>query len=87
MDFDTETQVDSAAAERLKSFISSLENLEEEKKEVLGNMKEVMDEAKAEGFDPKIIRKVLSLRKMKPYEREEIEVLTETYLNALEGAI
>lgn len=86
MDFDTETQVDAVAADRLKSFISRLENLEEEKKEVLSNMKEVMDEAKAEGFDPKIIRKVLSLRKMKPSEREELEVLTETYLNALEGA-
>ena len=78
--------VDSAAAERLRSFITRLENLEEEKKEVLSNMKEVLDEAKGEGFDTKIIRKVMTLRKLKPSEREEIESLTELYLNALEAA-
>lgn len=83
---DTDLQVDPATAERLRSFISRLENLENEKKEVLQGMKEVLDEAKSEGFDTKIIRKVLMLRKLKPAEREEIESLTETYLNAIESA-
>lgn len=79
-----QTSVDSATANRLTSFIKRLENLEEEKKEIMNHMKEVLDEAKSEGFDTKIIRKVMSLRKMKPSEREEIENLTELYLNALE---
>ena len=79
-----ETNVDATTANRLTSFIKRLENLEEEKKEVMNHMKEVLDEAKSEGFDTKIIRKVMSLRKMKPSEREEIESLTELYLNALE---
>ena len=79
-----QTNVDSATANRLTSFIKRLENLEEEKKEIMSHMKEVLDEAKSEGFDTKIIRKVMSLRKMKPSEREEIENLTELYLNALE---
>lgn len=84
MDYDVDNVVDPATAERLRSFISRLENLEEEKKEVLNNMKEVLDEAKSEGFDAKIIRKVITLRKLKPSERQEIEALTETYLNAIE---
>ena len=79
-----ETAVDSTTANRLTSFIKRLENLEEEKKEIMNHMNEVLDEAKSEGFDTKIIRKVMSLRKMKPSEREEIENLTELYLNALE---
>lgn len=86
MSDDIMNTVDSAAAERLRSFITRLENLEDEKKEVLSNMKEVLDEAKGEGFDTKIIRKVMTLRKLKPSEREEIESLTELYLNALEAA-
>ncbi|MEM6603379.1 MAG: GapR family DNA-binding domain-containing protein [Pseudomonadota bacterium] len=80
----TDQTVDASTAERLRSFISRLENLEEEKKELMQNMKEVLDEAKSEGFDTKIIRKVMSLRKMKPSEREEIESLTELYLSAIE---
>ena len=86
MDYDVDNVVDPATAERLRSFVSRLENLEEEKKEVLNNMKEVLDEAKSEGFDAKIIRKVITLRKLKPSERQEIEALTETYLNAIEEA-
>lgn len=77
---------DNATAQRLKSFVTRLENLEEEKKEILNHMKEVLDEAKSEGFDTKVIRTVLKLRTMKPSEREEIENLTELYLNALGDA-
>ncbi|MFT6072848.1 MAG: hypothetical protein ACJARD_001166 [Alphaproteobacteria bacterium] len=76
--------VDGAAAERLRSFISRLENLDNEKKELLNHNKEVLDEAKNEGFDTKVIRKVMALRKMKPAEREELESLTDLYLQAVE---
>lgn len=79
----SENQVDSSTAERLRSFISRLENLEEEKRELTSTIKEVMDEAKSEGFETKIIKKVIALRKMKPSEREELENLTELYLNAV----
>ncbi len=81
---ETQTTVDGAAAERLRSFISRLENLDNEKKELLNHVKEVMDEAKGEGFDTKVIRKVMSLRKMKPSEREEMESLTDLYLQAID---
>lgn len=77
--------VDGAAAERLRSFISRLENLENEKRELMTSSKEVLDEAKNEGFDTKVIRKVMTLRKMKPAEREELESLTDLYLQAVEA--
>jgi uncharacterized protein (UPF0335 family) len=85
MSDDFNTTVDGAAAERLRSFISRLENLDSEKKELLNHTKEVLDEAKGEGFDTKIIRKVMTLRKMKPSEREELESLTDLYLQAIEA--
>lgn len=78
--------VDGAAAERLRGFIKRLENLEEEKAEVQGHLKDVLAEAKGEGFDTKIIKTVMKIRKMKPEERQEIESLTELYLNAIEVA-
>ncbi len=85
MSDDFNTTVDGAAAERLRSFISRLENLDSEKKELLNHTKEVLDEAKSEGFDTKVIRKVMTLRKMKPSEREELESLTDLYLQAVEA--
>ena len=78
--------VERQTAQRLGSFIKRIENLEEEKKEILNHMKEVFDEAKSEGFDVKVMRKVLSLRKMKEREREEMENLTDLYMNAVEQA-
>ncbi len=78
--------VDGAAAERLRSFIKRLENLEDEKSEIQGHLKDVLSEAKGEGFDTKIIKTVMRIRKMKPEERQEFENLTELYLSALEAA-
>lgn len=70
-------------AERLKSFIERVEKLEEEKSEIQEQIKEVLGEAKGEGFDVKVIRQLLRLRKMKPHDRAEQEELLETYKAAI----
>jgi uncharacterized protein (UPF0335 family) len=57
------------SAEQLRSFIERLENLEEEKRAVQEQLKEVFAEAKGEGFDVKVIRQILRLRRQKPHER------------------
>ncbi len=71
------------AAGQLKSIIERVERLEEEKKEVADQIKEIYAEAKANGFDAKTIRKVVSLRKKPTEEREEEEALLDLYLSAL----
>ena len=68
---------------RLKSFIERIERLEEEKNNILVDIKEVYSEAKSSGYDPKIMRKVLLIRKMDIDERLEQEALLNTYRNAL----
>ena len=68
---------------RLKTFIERIERLEEEKKNILIDIKEVYSEAKDSGYDPKIMRKVLLIRKMDIDERLEQEALLDTYRNAL----
>ena len=73
----------SVAAGQLKSIIERIERLEEEKKEVADQIKEVYAEAKANGFDSKTLRKVVSLRKKPTEERQEEEALLELYLSAL----
>lgn len=69
--------------EKLQSFIERLENLEEQKAELQEFTQDVMLEAKALGFDPKIIRKVLKIRKMKPEDISEEEEMIHLYLSAL----
>ena len=71
------------AAGQLRAIVERIERLEEEKKEVAEQIKEVMAEAKANGFDTKIIRKVISLRKKDAEERQEEEALLDLYLAAL----
>ena len=73
----------SFAAGQLKSIIERIERLEEEKKTIGGDIKEVYSEAKANGFDTKVLRKIISLRKMDAAERTEIEAMIETYMSAL----
>ena len=68
---------------KLKSFIERVERLEEEKSNILADIKEVYSEAKSLGYDPKIMRKVLIIRKMDIDERLEQEALLDTYRNAL----
>ncbi|MBK0399252.1 DUF2312 domain-containing protein [Limibaculum sp. M0105] len=71
------------AAGQLRAIIERIERLEEEKKEVAEQIKEVYAEAKANGFDAKILRKVVSLRKKPTEERQEEEAVLELYLSAL----
>lgn len=71
------------ATDQLKSIVERLENLEEEKQAVSEQMREVMAEAKSQGFDTKIIRQVLKLRKMQEHDRQEQETLLDVYKQAL----
>ena len=72
-----------AAREQLKSIIARIERLEEEKKGIADDIKEVYAEAKANGYDTKVLRKVVSLRKQDRNERAEQEALLELYLGAI----
>ena len=71
------------AGERLRQFIERIERLEEEKAALAGDIREVYAEAKGVGFDPKIMRQVIKLRKMDKDEVQEQDALLETYLHAL----
>jgi len=71
------------ARDQLRAFIERIERLEEEKANLLADIREVYAEAKATGFDPKIMRKVVSLRKMDVEKRQEEDFVLDTYLNAL----
>ncbi len=71
------------AADRLKSFIERIERLEEEKAAIAGDVKEVYSEAKSSGFDTKIMRQIVRLRKMQPQERYEQERLLDVYKQAI----
>lgn len=68
---------------RLRSFIERIERLEAEKTELAEDVKEVYGEAKANGYDPKIMRKVVRMRKMDIEKRREEEARTEVYRMAL----
>ena len=80
---DKETNISQSKDDRLKSLIEIVERLEEEKNNLLADIKEVFSEAKGLGYDPKIMRKVLIIRKMDIDERLEQEALLETYRAAL----
>lgn len=68
---------------QLRALVERIERLEEEKKTIAGDIKEVYAEAKSNGFDTKILRKVISLRKKDAAERQEEESLIDVYLAAL----
>ena len=72
-----------AADDRLRLLIERVERLEEEKKGIADDIKDVYAEAKAVGYDAKIMRQIVRLRKMKPDDRREADLLLETYKNAL----
>ena len=71
---------------KLRSLIERIERLEEDKAAVAGDLKEVYAEAKGEGFDTKILRKVVRMRKTDLAKRQEEEALIELYLSAVGGA-
>lgn len=79
----SEEPVGNVAASQLRSFIEWIERLEEEKKEVADFIKDVFGEAKATGFDPKALRKILAIRKKGVEKWQEEDMILDTYLSAL----
>ncbi|MGE4410307.1 MAG: DUF2312 domain-containing protein [Sphingomonadales bacterium] len=71
------------AAEQLRLFIERIERLEEEKKGIADDIKDVYLEAKSNGYDVKTMRAIVRLRKLESHVRQEAEALLETYKNAL----
>lgn len=75
--------IDSSTATQLKLFIEKIERLEEEKTELMENIREVFSEAKSVGFDVKVMKQIIKLRKMKQEEAREQEELLDVYRAAL----
>lgn len=71
------------AADRLLSFIERIERLEEDRAGLNADIREVLSEAKSAGFDARIIRQIVRLRKLDPNERQEQEHLLEIYRSAI----
>lgn len=71
------------AADQLRSIIERIERLEEEKKTIADDIKDVFSEAKANGFDTKAIKAILKIRKKDEAERTEEEMILDTYMKAL----
>jgi len=71
------------AADRLRSIIERVERLEEERKALAGDIKDIFSEAKSAGFDVKVIKQIIRLRKQEPAEVEEQETLLDIYRRAL----
>jgi uncharacterized protein (UPF0335 family) len=76
-----------ASRQQLKAFIERIERLEEEKQALAADIRDVYSEAKGTGFDTKVMRQIIRLRKQNVSERQEQEALLETYLAALGMAI
>ncbi len=82
--FDASPDVLTATAQgRLRAIIERLERLEQDKQDVMTDMKEVFAEAKGEGYDVKVLRKVLRIRKQDKAKRQEEEAILDLYLSAL----
>ena len=77
------TEIGGIAAESLRSYIERIERLEEEKAAIAADIREVYAKAKGDGFEPKVMRQVCRIRRMDTADREEQELLLETYKRAL----
>ena len=80
------TDVVGIAGDRIRSFIERIEHIEEEIKALNEGKKEVFSEAKGDGFDVKVLKEILRLRKLDKDERDEHESLLDTYLRAMEAS-
>ena len=78
-----DSNVTDISGNRLKSFLERIERLEEEKKATAEDIRDVYGEAKATGFDPKIMRKIVSLRKTNLEKRREEQELLDLYMAAI----
>ncbi|MFT8597675.1 DUF2312 domain-containing protein [Acetobacter orientalis] len=82
-DLEPETEVGGIAADRLRSIVERVERLEEERKALSGDIKDIFTEAKSAGFEVKIIKQLIKLRKLDPADREEQETLLDIYKHAM----
>lgn len=78
------SEVGGIAVDRLRSLIERIERLEEEKSAITSDINDIYAEAKSAGFDTKIMREIIKLRKMNAADRDEKEFLLETYRKALD---
>ena len=76
-------QVDAATADELRQFIERIEHLAAEKQDIADQIKEVMAEARGRGYDPKVIRKIVAMRKRDRDDLANEEAVTELYKSAL----
>jgi len=83
MDNGTDSDIEPSGDQRLRLLIERIERLEEEKKAIADDIRDVYAEAKAVGYDPKIMRQIVRLRKMEPQDRQEMESILDTYKAAL----
>ena len=79
-----EIETGGIAVDRLRSLIERIERLEEEKRELQSDIRDIFAEAKSAGFDIKAMRTILKLRKMNAADRDEQETMVETYRKALD---
>ena len=77
------SEVGGIAADRLRSIVERIERLQEERKALQSDIKDIFAEAKSAGFDAKVLRKALARRAMEPAEREEQDTLLDLYERAL----
>jgi uncharacterized protein (UPF0335 family) len=75
--------MDRASNGQLKAIVERIERLEEEKKTITDDIKDVYAEAKGNGYDPKILRKLIAMRKIDATKRAEAETILESYMQAL----
>ncbi|WP_043345033.1 DUF2312 domain-containing protein [Belnapia moabensis] len=80
---DPDPEVGGIAVDRLQSIIERIERLEEERKALANDIKDIFAEAKSAGFDIKVVRQLISLRRKEPAEVEEQETLLDLYKRAL----
>lgn len=80
---DTTTEVYNVTADELRQFIEQYESLESEKKDVSDRQKDVMAEAKGRGYDTKVMRKIIAMRKRNRDDIANEEAITEMYMSAL----
>ena len=76
-------EVGGIPADRLRQFIERIERLEEEKAALAADVREIYAEAKSVGFDPKVMRQIVKLRKMDTADQQELEALIDVYKHAL----
>lgn len=71
------------ADDQLRLFIERIERLDEERRGYVDDIRDTYNEAKSQGFDPKIMRQIVQLRRMEPHDRQEMAAILDTYKAAL----